>query len=195
MLASCDVIPDANTQRIDVTVADGNTITGFKVPDISFNVLNNLNDDVNSLNNKSLISLTNPIVVPELQKNLFSINVANKQGYNVTCLKSGEVVISKDGEEVITTSPTSSNTRVLKLRQNNFASCLTASTEIFDDDRNAKERAFTTEASNANNKELIKMHEMLGHPGNQKLRIMLQKHFPKNPTNGINDLFCESCKL
>ncbi len=162
MLASCDVIPDANAERVDVTVADGNTVDGFKVPNISFDVLNNTNDDVHSFNNKSLITLTNPIVVPELQKNLFSINVANKQGYDVTCLKSGEVVISKDGEDVITTPPTSENIRILKLKQNNFASCFTASTDIFDDDKNI-ETALTTDVSN---KELTKMHEMLGHPGN-----------------------------
>ena len=176
--------PTTSTCRVQV--ADGRNIDAFVKDDVPFDVINNTSGD-------AAIVLRKPLLVPSLSKNLFLIAEANKNGYDVACLTSGEVLITKDGETVPSTPPTNKDVRIPRLKASSFRTQnefnLGGSTS---DDNDVVHHAMV--ASTTNEFDLVKFHNEMGHPGPKKMKALLKKHFPE--LNVTKELIvpCMKCK-
>lgn len=118
-----------------------------------------------------------------------SIPFANWNEYDGTCLKTGEVVISKDGWEVISTPPTSDNIRILKMKihdtRNLFSEVYQGAEEVLYAHSAAVEKVFDYQ----------NFHNKMGHPGPKKMIELLKIHHPELQSVGELKLTCDACKF
>ena len=190
----------SGNKRAKVMIANGEMLEAVEINNMLCNIKTDSNkNDVCSKNkstkhvssdeNISVVNnevvLSSPLLVPDLQRNLFSIPAANKDGYDVTCWHDGAFSISKCGKLVFKSHPTTKDERYLSLYNFRLQSMGCSS-----GGNNSCEVAYSAKVQS----ETLKIfHDALGHPGYRKMSVLVKKWLGPGNLSALDALKCDAC--